>query len=273
MQHQEFTFQLHNTDFRGAYWQVENPKASVVIVHGMGGHLFRYQHVAERLISENFNVVAYDNFGHGKTSGKRGHNPNFDALLDVIDFNIQKAIELTPEKPVFLYGHSMGGNLVINYTLKRNHKLKGVVATSPFLKLAFEPPKWKMFAGKILQKIAPSVTLGNELDANFISRDPKEVQRYNDDDFVHDRISPNYSITILKTGAWAIANSNKLNTPMFVIHGTDDKIISHKGSIDFCYNTNLAELQLIDGGYHELQNDICKEEFLDAVSNWLNQQV
>lgn len=273
MKHQEFKYQLHNTDFHGEIWQVTEPKASIVIVHGMGEHLQRYTHVAAKFTQNNYNVIAYDNFGHGKTSGKRGHNPNFEALLDCIEFNINKAKELNPEIPVFIYGHSMGGNLVINYTLKRKHNLKGVIATSPFLKLAFEPPAWKMFLGKILLKVAPSITLGNEINPGHVSRDPKEVEKYNNDKLVHGKISPNYSLVILETGAWAIDNASTLQIPMFVMHGTDDKIISHKGSEQFCKNSSLAELHLIEGGYHELQNDICKENVLQQITNWLNKQV
>lgn len=273
MKHQNFTFKLHNTNFHGELWLAKTPKASLILVHGMGGHVRRYTHVIEKFVANNFNVIAYDNFGHGKTSGKRGHNPSFSALLDIIEFNIKKAKKIAPEIPVFLYGHSMGGNLVINYTLRRQHDLKGVIATSPFLKLAFEPPAWKMFLGRILQRIAPSVTLGNELDSNKISRNSSEIDKYNNDKLVHNKISPNYSITILQTGIWAINNAKKLKTPMFIIHGTGDKITSHKGSEEFSEKTDFAKLHLINGGYHELQNDTCKDELLEAVTNWANNQV
>jgi len=273
MQHQEFTFNLHKTDFYGETWQVESPKASIVILHGMGGHLNRYTHVIKEFVDINFNVVAYDNFGHGKTSGKRGHNPNYDALLDVIDFNIKKAKQLSPELPVFIYGHSMGANLIMNYALRRNHTLKGIIATSPFLKLAFEPPAWKMFFGKILQKIAPSVTLGNEINPETISRNNKEVIKYETDKLVHNKISPNYSLKIIETGTWAIENANKLKTPMFIVHGTGDKIISHLGSKEFSVNTSFATLHLIEDGYHELHNDTCKKELLKLVTNWATEQV
>ncbi len=273
MTHNEFSFNAFKTDFFGQYWLSKESKGVIILIHGMGEHSGRYTHVAEKLLAENFSVISYDNFGHGKTSGKRGHNPNFKALLDVISLVIEKAKELEPQKPLFLYGHSMGGNLVINYVLKRENSLTGVVATSPFLKLAFQPPAWKMTLGKLLQKIAPSITLGNELDANHVSRDPEEVAKYNNDPLVHDKISPNYSLTILETGEWAIKNAKLLKTPMFVLHGTDDKIIDHKGAIDFTKNTKLASLKLIDGGYHELHNDICKDDFLQEVSNWLQTKV
>ena len=269
----KFNFNIHNTEFFGQYWEAENTKAVVVLVHGMGEHSSRYEHVAKKLTEHNYSVVAFDHFGHGKTEGKRGHNPSFDAVLESITKALEKANNLFTEKPVFLYGHSMGGNAVINYTLKKEHNLKGVIATSPFLKLAFEPPKIKLAVGKLLQKIAPSITMGNELDANHISREQNEVDRYINDPLIHDKISPNFSLTFIDTGKWAIENANKLNSNMILLHGTDDKIIDYKGTEEFANNTNKATLKLYEGGYHELHNDLCKEEMLHDVVSWINSQL
>lgn len=268
-----FTFFLLKTHFHGQYWQPREVKAVVVLLHGMGGHSGRYTEIAEKLTANKYAVVSYDNFGHGKTTGKRGCNPGFESLLLVLDKVLIKTRELYPNTPVFLYGHSMGGNIVINYALRKQYDLRGVIASSPFLKLAFQPPVWKMVLGRLLQKIAPSVTLGNELDASHVSRNEKEVDKYHDDDLVHDRISPNYSITILETGKWAIENATKLKIPMFVFHGTSDKIIDCKGSMSFAEKTNLVFLKLYEGGYHELHNDICKEEVLQDIVTWLDSQI
>ncbi|MGB1043400.1 MAG: lysophospholipase, partial [Tenacibaculum sp.] len=214
MKHSEFNFNIYNTELYGQTWAVNTTKAVVVLVHGMGEHSARYKHVAKKITDNNFSVVAFDHFGHGKTEGKRGHNPSFNAVLESVTKTIEKAKELFPEKPIFLYGHSMGGNVVINYSIRKKHDLKGTIATSPFLKLAFEPPKIKLAFGKIIQKIAPSITMGNELDANHISRDKTEVEKYINDPLVHDKISPNFSLTFIDTGKWAIENANKLNSPM-----------------------------------------------------------
>jgi acylglycerol lipase len=273
MTHKEFNFNIYNTEFYGQYWQGKNTKAVVVLVHGMGEHSGRYQHVAKKLTDNDFSVVAFDHFGHGKTTGKRGHNPSFEAVLKSISTTIEKATELFPNKPIFLYGHSMGGNAVINYAIRKKHNLKGIVATSPFLKLAFEPPKIKLAVGKILQKIAPSLTMGNELDANDVSKDPIEVEKYINDPLVHDKISPNFSLTFIESGQWAIENANKLKTPMFLVHGTNDKIIDYKGTQEFANNSDHASLKLYEGGYHELQNDFCKKEMLQDVVNWLSSQL
>ena len=273
MTHKEFNFNFYKTNFYGQIWEAENTKAVVVLVHGMGEHSGRYNHVAEKLTENNFSVVAFDHFGHGKTEGKRGHNPNFEAVLESVTRTIDKAKEEFPNKPIFLYGHSMGGNVVINYTLRNQHHLKGVIATSPFLKLAFQPPAIKLAVGKLLQKIAPSITLGNELDANHVSRIKAEVEKYKNDPFVHDKISPNFSITFIATGKWAIENAANLKTPMFLLHGTEDKIIDYKGTEAFANKSDKATLKLYEGGYHELQNDLCQEEMLQDIVLWLNSKM
>lgn len=273
MTHNTFTFNYHKTEFFGQYWQPETIKAVVVIVHGMGEHSGRYEHVAKKLTENGFGVIAFDHFGHGKTKGKRGHNPGYDFVLESITKLIGEAKNTFGDKPIFLYGHSMGGNAVINYSLRKNHHLKGVIATSPFLRLAFQPPAWKLSLGKVMQKIAPSITLGNELDPNDISRDAIEVKKYVDDPLVHDKISPNFSLSFIDAGEWAIQNASSLKIPMLLLHGTGDKIIDYKGTETFANNSTKASLKLYKEGYHELQNDLCKEEMLQDVVNWLNSQL
>ena len=273
MTHQEFTFNYYKTDFFGQYWQPENTKAIVVLIHGMGEHSGRYKHVAEKLVANDIGVIAFDHFGHGKTSGKRGHNPNYEAVLESVSKLTEKAKSVFDDKPMFLYGHSMGGNVVINYVLRKEHSFKGVIATSPMLKLAFQPPSWKLSLGKIMQKIAPSITLPSELDASGISRIQTEVDTYVNDTLIHDKISPNFSILFFDAADWAIENASKLNTPMYLLHGTGDKIIDYKGTETFANNSKNATLKLYDEGYHELHNDLCKEELLQDVVNWLNSQL
>ena len=243
MINKEFSFQSNGTRFFGQYWQAEKTNAVLVLLHGMGSHSGRWSSMAKKLTENNFSVVSYDNFGHGKTLGKRGHNPSYEALLDVVDDVIREAKELFLNKPVFLYGHSMGGNIVVNYVLRRKHSLNGVVASSPFLKLAFQPPVWKIHLGKLMQKIAPSITLGNELNPADVTRDQNEVDKYKDDDFVHHKISPNYSLKLFETGEWAIKNAHQLNIPMIMLHGTGDKIIDYKGSVAFSKKTTTCSIK------------------------------
>ena len=90
---------------------------------------------------------------------------------------------------------------------------------------------------------------------------------------MHSKISPNYSITFIETGEWAIQNAQKLNIPMLLLHGTGDKIIDYKGTQEFANNTEKATIKLYKGGYHELHNDLCKEEMMADIVTWLQRQL
>ncbi len=270
-----FHINIHNTNFYGKHFEPKDVKAVVVLVHGMGEHFQRYENFVIPFYNQNnIAVLTFDQFGHGLTEGKRGHNPNFEAVLDSVQIMLKKAESVFGNKPTFLYGHSMGGNVVINYVLRRKNNLTGVIATSPFLKLAFQPPSWKLKIAKILLKIAPSLTMSNELDVAGISRDKNEIEAYKKDPLIHDKVSPNYSIVFIESGKWAIKNANKLNLPMLLMHGTDDRLTSYKGSEEFEKNSgNKVDLQLFEGGYHELHNDIIKNEVLKQMLAWLNNQI
>ncbi len=276
MPSQTFHFSVSNTSLFAQYWQPKKaPKAVVILVHGMGEHIGRYEKsVIPHLVKNGYAVVGYDQFGHGKTKGKRGHNPNFDAVLTCVTKVIIKSKKLFNNLPLFLYGHSMGGNVVLNYVLRRKHPFKGVIATSPFLRLAFQPPALKLAVGKLLHKIAPSLTMSNELNPNDISRIPEEVLAYINDPLVHDKISPNYSIKFIETGQWALENAQNVNISTLLLHGTGDKIIDYKATKEFADKSNgLATLKLFEGAYHELHNDLCRDDMLNTVTNWLNSQL
>lgn len=266
-----FHFNYHNTLFYGVSWTAPKGKAVVVLVHGMGSHSGRYSDsVIPKFIKNGYHVVAFDHFGHGKTEGKRGHNPGFIHVLNSIEKGIENAKKRFPNVPVFLYGHSMGGNAVINFVLKKQPNIQGVIATSPMLRLSMKAPKWKMILGKIAQKITPSLTMPSGLDVNAISRIPEAITKYSNDELVHNKISPNYSITFIKNGAWAMQNASLLKIPMLLLHGTDDRICSYKGSKDFAKNNTKVTLKLYEGGYHELHHDLCKKEMLNDIVKWMN---
>jgi len=270
MTHDTYNINIHNTKLFGQYWRPETAKGVIILVHGMGEHSSRYaDSVVPELIENSFAVVTYDNFGHGRSEGKRGHCPSYDSLMDSVEEAIAKANSLFPNLPKYLYGHSMGGNLVINYVLRKQHELKGVIATSPFLRLAFQPPKWKMALGKAMLNIWPSITLPSELEVEAISRDANEVKRYEEDLMVHDKVSPMFTFPIMEAGEWAIEHADSLEIPMLLLHGTGDRIIDNKGSVEFDKRAEKAELKLFSGGYHELHHDLCKDEFMQSVLDWL----
>ena len=273
MSHKTYTWQLAGIDIFAQHWAAESAKATIALVHGMGEHSSRYGRFFAPFMNQlGFNVIAFDQLGHGKTKGKRGHCPGgYEAVLDTVDHLVAKAEEVFPDLPVFLYGHSMGANVVLNLAMRRNPKVAGVIASSPMLRLAFEPPAWKLFMGKRMQSIWPGFTERTGLDPHAISRIPEEVEDYMNDPLVHDKISAAFSIPFFEAGEWAIEHADQTKYPTLVFHGTGDRLTSHKGTEAFANNANdKVSFKLYPDAFHELHCEPEREEVLNDVANWIN---
>lgn len=275
MTRKDFEFKIAGLMLKGQSYEPKNPRTVVVLIHGMGEYARRYERtVVPALLEKSIAVVSYDQFGHGYSQKKKGDHPGYEYLLDAVDYAIHKAESLFPSIPVILYGHSMGGNVAINYTLRRKHQLKGTIATSPFLRLAFDLPSWKMTFGKLIDKIFPSLTMPNELDLTYLSKDPVEIEAYKNDPMIHDRVSSRYSLELMRTGEWAISHASSLKTSMLLLHGTKDQITSPLASKEFADNSNgMVTFLAIENGYHELHHDLEKKFALDQICEWIEEQI
>lgn len=272
MNRTEFQVKVAGQTLQGHLYQVEKPIAVVIIVHGMGEYGRRYERsVIPRLLENSISVLVYDQFGHGRNGGKKGHHPGYDYLLQSIDEVIGRVQEEVSGRPLFLYGHSMGGNVALNYALRRPEKLSGLIVTSPFLRLAFQPPAWKLAIGKLLSGIWPSITMANDIDPGSLSRVDEEVKAYRNDPLVHDRVSPAYSIEIMKKGEWAIQHAGDLRVKALLMHGTADQLTDFSASEEFAREAgDRVEFIPVEGGYHELHHDLEKDRILDRVVKWIN---
>lgn len=273
---QSGTFDFETKDgvkLLGRVWQTTgDPKGIVNLVHGLGEHSGRYAHVAEALTKAGYNFIAFDLRGHGLSGSKRGHTPDIEHLMDDITLFLKKSAALFDgQQPNFLYGHSLGGLLVINYGLRRKPDLAGVISTDPALGLSFEPPKLKLMAGKILAKLAPAMAMNNGLDVNALARDEAIVKAYQNDVLVHDRISAKLAMELIDGGEYALAHAGEWTLPLLLMHGTADRISSPKASEAFAETAGSpVTLKLWDGYYHEIHNDIGKKEVISFMIDWLN---
>lgn len=277
MIHTEYTWKSKTgVTVYGQSWLVENPKAVVGIVHGMGEHSARYNYLVEALNAANISVVSYDQMGHGKTEGKRGHVSNYEILLGCLNELVAKMIELVPAKPVFLFGHSMGGNVVLNYLLQRKPRVNGAIVSAPWLKLAFDPPAIQVKLGRLVSGILPGMVQSTKLDVTTISRDPKEVQRYSDDPLVHDKISTAFFVGVHDSGEWALEHASELETPLLLYHGTGDKLTSHDASKMFASKASGdVTFKSLEGYYHESHNEAeaDRKEVFSMITGWINKHL
>ena len=175
--------------------------------------------------------------------------------------------------PSFIYGHSLGGNLAINFILKRNPDIYGLILSSPFFKLAYNPPKWKLALGKLISKLSTNITLNSGIDMNLLSKDQKLIQQFKEDQLIHNEVSPNYIFPILKQGIWAIQNAHRNKYPILLIHGEKDQIISADASREFAENATHTEFKTYSEGFHELHHDLERKEVMNDIVTWLNQQL
>ena len=271
MNHRTFTFTQNKQDFYAYEWTPDDPpKAVICLAHGHGDYAGRYAHVAEFFTVKGFATLAFDNYGHGETVSKRGHFPSYDVVLDAMDKLVAKAKEHYPSVPIFLYGHSTGGNFVANYLLKRKPDIKGAIITSPWFRLAFSPSSTDLFLAKLMINIYPSFTQASKLDVNLISRDPAEVKKYSNDPLVHSMISPVFFSGVHKAGLWALEHAGELNYPVLLMHGTGDKVTSWEASKEFAEKAgDKVTLKLWEGLYHETHNEPEKADVMGFAAKWV----
>jgi len=155
----EFQIKRENYTLAGYKWSAAVPKALVVLIHGLGEEASKYDTVALRLNEAGYSVYAIDLPGHGKSEGKRGHVGCSYEIVKIVDAVIIYAKKDCPDVPVFVMGHSMGGNIALSYRYYRRDipDISGYVASAPWLMIGSEKlvKKYKLavFASLLLPKV------------------------------------------------------------------------------------------------------------------------
>lgn len=274
MKHQELNWKSRDgIELFAQVWEpdVVAPQAVVCLVHGLGDHSSRFAHVAEAFGKEGYVLFGFDQRGHGRSGGTRGHFSSADDFLNDIDLLLEQAKIRYPGLPIILYGHSIGGILVLNYGLKRKPAVKGVIATSSGLRTALEKQPVKILMAKLLGSLIPTTTIVSGLDAHAISRDDAVVQTYLKDPLVHDKISLGFGKIMLGITKWTLENAGNFSLPLLLLHGKSDAIAYPSGSIEFAAALKeKTTLVLWDGAYHELHNEPEKAEVFKTMLMWMD---
>jgi alpha-beta hydrolase superfamily lysophospholipase len=244
--------------------------AIIVFVHGVGEHIHRYDEWAADLVRDGIGFTGVDLPGHGLSDGARGHIRDYSLTDEMLNILIESASKTFRGVPVFIYGHSLGGGIVLDYIIRKNPVLKGAIVSSPWLKLSFEPAKSKVLLAKIMKSIWPGLAQPTGLVVDHLSHDTVVVEKYKADPLVHGKISVGLFHNAMQAGAYALAHASELKVPLLLMHGSDDKICSPEGSREFASKTQLAELKIWDGGYHELHNEVFKNEVFQYLVKWIN---
>jgi acylglycerol lipase len=251
----------------------ENTRAVVIFVHGLGEHIFRYTSWADLLSNEGIGFTGVDLPGHGRSDGKRGYIKSYALTDEMIDILLNSVSMTFPSIPVFLYGDSLGGGIVLDYILRKNPSIKGSIVTSPWLKLSFEPAKIKIILASAMKSLLPGLVQPSGLVVDHLSRDREVVEKYISDPLVHDRISVSLFHSAVSAAEYSLAHASDLKVPLLIMHGSDDMICSPEGSREFAAKTSMAELKVWEGGYHEIHNEAFKNEVFAYLVNWINARI
>jgi len=250
-------------------------KAVVCLSHGSGEHSSRYHNVAAEMTKQGISLIAFDHYGHGRSDGKRGHLISLEAALADTAGIIKEANNQYPDLPVFLYGHSMGGNIALNCALRKQPDIKGLILTSPWLELAFQPPSYQVWLGKKLVKLLPAMQQSTGLKHEDLYREGNEkaISMINDS-LSHTKITLKAFTQIEEGGQWALAHANQLKYPLILMHGDADRITSYKASRKLADQLEgRCRFITREGGYHELHNDIEGQKTIEQIMFWIKESI
>lgn len=251
-------------------------RAVVLIVHGLGEHAGRYDHVASTLCDWGLVVHAYDQRGHGESDGLPGVLPSNTALLDDLAEVVDDMRRQYPQLPFILLGHSLGGLVVSRFVSLRIRPVDGLVLSSPALDAGLS---WfQKLLINVLPRVAPNLCVANGLDANYLSRDPQVVKAYLADRRVHNNISTRLARFIGTAGPATVAAAKQWRTPTLLMYAGSDKLVSPQGSRRFAKRAAEAKAvkpgtvnaKCFDGYYHELFNEPDNALVFELLKSWLD---
>jgi alpha-beta hydrolase superfamily lysophospholipase len=246
------------------------PKAVILLVHGLGEHAGRYMDWAARFNESGVALRAFDLPGHGNSEGRRGVIAFPEKVYDTID---QICAGISSEfhgVPLFIYGHSLGGGIVLNYLIRRKPEVTGAIVTSPWVLLSETPAKIKVLLASVAKKLFPGMTQPSGLKTWYLSRDSTVVEAYRKDPLIHGQISAGLYGWMTDAATETLSRASEITVPLLIAHGRNDMITSPSGSLQVAGSAPKATLKLWEGGYHELHNDLLKDEHFDFITEWID---
>lgn len=256
-------------------WRPEGEiRATLAIVHGFGEHSGRYGNVVNWFVPKGYTVYAFDLRGGGRSPGQRGHINAFAEFREDVNAFLKRVRSQEAGRPLFLLGHSQGGLIVLDYALHYPQGLDGVVASGPALGGLPVSPLLLILA-RLLSRLWPRFTLDTKLDATAISRDSAVVEAYVNDPLVHSLATPRLGTELLQAIEWTQAHAAEMKVPCLIVHGGADRLAPPEASRIFYEKMTLADKERheYEGYYHEVFNDVGKEQVLADVEQWIEQHV
>jgi alpha-beta hydrolase superfamily lysophospholipase len=255
-------------------WPAREARAVIGLIHGIGEHCRRYDEMAAWYNQHDIAVVGYDRQGFGRSEGRKGYAKDYKEYIDEIAKLLIACERRYHDTPVFLYGHSMGGHLLLRYLIRRHPNISGAIVSAAHIRLSYTPSALLVGLGKLMRNIYPTFTQDNLLDTNLLSRTPTVKPQYDADPLVHPKLTSRTGIDILENAAALDAYSDGLKLPTLMMHGAADGLTSPEGTKAFAdRNPDNLTLKIWPELYHELHLEPEREQVFSYVLNWIEKQL
>lgn len=254
-------------------WVSEESKANIVIIHGVGEHSGRYIETAQKLFELGFDIYTGDLTGHGLSDGRRVFINSIRDYIENVDFFISR---IKNDKPIFLLGHSMGGLIVLFYMLfNKPSNIKGVIASSPYLKDKIKISALKYILGKVAASIFPRLQIESGLKGEMVCRDKEIAEKYDADQLNCSKVTARWFVEVEKARNMLMQEQKGFAAPCLILQAGEDLAVDAKGVKQFYQEISSKdkEFVLYDDYYHEILNDPEKDKVIEKINTWLNHRV
>ncbi len=261
---------------KARWWAVPRPRGIVVVAHGLGEHGGAYAHLAEAIgPALEIDFLAIDFRGHGRSSGRRGVVRRYEDLVEDLRAAIAWALDRRPDVPLFLLGHSNGGQVVLRLALEGPEGVAGVIASNPSIRIAMPVPPGKLKIGKMLLSLAPWITLRTDAPSAWMTRDPVKQQIYRSDALRHNRISAPLFFGMVEGGEMLMARAGEIKAPILMLIGGQDPVVSPASNREFFdrLGSDDKTLLLYPRMLHEPLNELGRQQVFDDIARWLEPRI
>ena len=257
--------------FYQAWYPPGTARAVVALVHGFGEHCDRYCTVTTALTQAGYAVFGFDNQGHGRSEGQRGHINRWQDYRDNVTAFLAQVRHHEPSLPLFLLGHSLGGLIVLDFALTFPQGLAGIIISGPPIQPVGIAKPYLVVIARILSGIWPRFAMDVGTGEDTLSRDPAMVHQTQNDPLTHSIATVRWGTECLVTIAAVRRNIDQLQVPILLVHGSADKVNDVKGSEEiFARITTDKTLNIYPGSYHEPHNDLDRNQVMADLVQWLD---
>jgi alpha-beta hydrolase superfamily lysophospholipase len=261
--------------FEQSWRPQQGTTAALIVVHGLKDHSGRYAGLAEDLCKRGVAVYAFDLRGHGNSEGRRVWVDSFDQYLADLDIFVKRVRSREPGKPLFLFGHSMGGAIVTLYTITAKPQVAGLILSGPALKVGDGVSGFLIGMTRLLSSITPRLAV-MKLENKDFSRDPAVVANMGQDPLIYQGAGPaRTAAELLHAIARIQAAMDAFDVPVLMLHGTADKLTNPDGSRELSARARSSDktLKLYGGLYHDLLHEPERAQVMGDLTGWLTAHV